>query len=170
MNERIMVYCPKCGYVGTNRINIPNVCPNCRHQIYEINPKWEITLEKYDEIMAPKKYGEKTRRECIEDLIEFCQPFYEEVVKKHPDFDEEEFLQWGDKLNNMIERHLENIKKPDPFYDDITIKPTVKCPTCHSTNTQKISGVERATSVGLFGLFSKKIGKTWKCNSCGYTW
>lgn len=45
-----------------------------------------------------------------------------------------------------------------------------KCPTCGSTNIKKVSGVERGTSVAFFGLFSKKIGKQFKCNSCGYMW
>lgn len=165
--EKIIEYCPKCGYVGDTFSTSPKICPNCRHQTYEINPKWGITLEKYDEIMAPKKYGEKTLRECTRDLIEFCQPFYEEVVKKHPDFNEEEFLQWGDKLNNMIERYVENIKNPTPPHNDIPKKPTVKCPYCNSTNTKKLSSMSRMFSGGLLGLGSGKIGKQWHCNSCG---
>ena len=45
-----------------------------------------------------------------------------------------------------------------------------KCPTCGSTNIRKISTGERMVSVGMLGLFSKKINKSFKCNSCGYTW
>lgn len=45
-----------------------------------------------------------------------------------------------------------------------------KCPTCSSTNIEKISGLERGTSVAMWGLFSKKINKTFKCNNCGHTW
>lgn len=45
-----------------------------------------------------------------------------------------------------------------------------KCPTCGSTNIRKISTGERMISVGMLGLFSKKINKSFKCNSCGYTW
>lgn len=44
------------------------------------------------------------------------------------------------------------------------------CPTCSSTKVQKIGGIERSTSVGLFGLHSSKIGKSYKCSSCGYKW
>lgn len=44
------------------------------------------------------------------------------------------------------------------------------CPTCGSTNIRKISGVERGASVAAFGIFSKKINKTFKCGNCGYTW
>ena len=45
-----------------------------------------------------------------------------------------------------------------------------KCPTCGSTNIRKIGTGERAASVIGLGLLSKKINKTWKCNSCGHTW
>ena len=45
-----------------------------------------------------------------------------------------------------------------------------KCPTCGSTNIKKIGGVERGASIWAFGIFSKKINKTFKCGNCGYTW
>lgn len=44
------------------------------------------------------------------------------------------------------------------------------CPTCHSRNVQKISGLERGVSVIGSGLTSNKINKTFKCRNCGYTW
>jgi transposase-like protein len=48
--------------------------------------------------------------------------------------------------------------------------PTITCPTCGSTNTKKISGLSKAASVGLFGIFSQKVKHQFKCNSCGYEW
>lgn len=45
-----------------------------------------------------------------------------------------------------------------------------KCPTCRSTNIRKIGTGERVASVVGFGIFSKKINKTWKCKNCGHTW
>ena len=47
---------------------------------------------------------------------------------------------------------------------------TPRCPHCHSSNIQKISGLERASFVAMLGAFSKKINKSFKCKSCGYTW
>ncbi len=58
-----------------------------------------------------------------------------------------------------------------PYPEDIIyLNSAITCPTCKSTNVSKIGAGERAASVGLFGIFSKKINKTFKCNSCGYTW
>ena len=42
-----------------------------------------------------------------------------------------------------------------------------KCPACGSLNVKKIGSVERAASVGFFGLFSKKINKSFECKNCG---
>ena len=57
--------------------------------------------------------------------------------------------------------------KPDPQPSTQHIP---KCPTCGSTNTRKMGSIERGASILTFGIFSKKINKTFKCNNCGYTW
>jgi hypothetical protein len=46
----------------------------------------------------------------------------------------------------------------------------IHCPNCRSTDVKRISATERAASVIGFGLLSKKINKTYKCNKCKYTW
>lgn len=46
-----------------------------------------------------------------------------------------------------------------------------KCPTCGSANVHKISGVSKAASGALFGVFSLGyISKTFQCDNCGYQW
>lgn len=46
-------------------------------------------------------------------------------------------------------------------------KSTIKCPYCQSTNTKKISGLSKAGSVALFGIFALgKTTKQWHCNDC----
>lgn len=53
-----------------------------------------------------------------------------------------------------------HIKLPEP-------KPTITCPYCHSTNTKKISGLSKAGSVALWGIFALgKTTKQWHCNNC----
>ena len=47
---------------------------------------------------------------------------------------------------------------------------TPKCPTCSSKKIKKISGASKATSVALWGLFSQKVRRQWKCENCGYEW
>lgn len=171
-----MGYCPKCGYITPFLFK---TCLLCDTPLFEINPKWEITQDKREEFLAQERYGEKTYVECVQEFYDYCKPFYEEILTKRPEFDQKLF-------NTLIERQMEhrnNLKKRRESWDKqveehrefmekygVDTPPRVECPYCHSTNTKKISGVERATSVGLFGLLSKKIGKSWKCNSCGSTW
>ena len=45
-----------------------------------------------------------------------------------------------------------------------------KCPTCGSTNIQKISGASKAIGFVAFGLLSKNARSQFKCNNCGYKW
>ena len=45
-----------------------------------------------------------------------------------------------------------------------------KCPTCGSTNVNKISAVKKATGFFAVGIFSSNFGKTMECKNCGYKW
>ena len=45
-----------------------------------------------------------------------------------------------------------------------------KCPTCGSTNIEKISLGKKAVGGALFGLFSSNVRKSMHCKSCGYKW
>ena len=69
--------------------------------------------------------------------------------------------------NNSNEEYFDRIKKHTINNKQQNIP---KCPTCGSTNVRKMGGVERGASIAAFGIFSKKINKTFKCGNCGYTW
>ena len=45
-----------------------------------------------------------------------------------------------------------------------------KCPTCGSTDISDISTIKRAVGIATVGLASSDLGKTKKCNKCGYKW
>ena len=45
-----------------------------------------------------------------------------------------------------------------------------KCPNCGRETVSRISTVKRTTSIALWGIFSKDLGKTMECDSCGYKW
>lgn len=47
----------------------------------------------------------------------------------------------------------------------------IKCPTCKSTNVEKISDASKIGSVLLWGVFAAgKVSKTYQCKECGYKW
>ena len=45
-----------------------------------------------------------------------------------------------------------------------------KCPTCQSTNIERIGAVTRGVAAGLFGLFSSTARSQFVCENCGYKW
>ncbi len=45
-----------------------------------------------------------------------------------------------------------------------------RCPTCGSTNIEKISLGKKAVGGALFGIFSSNVRKSMHCKSCGYKW
>ena len=47
---------------------------------------------------------------------------------------------------------------------------TPKCPTCGSTNVEKISTTKKALGFVSVGVFSSNFGKTMHCKQCGYKW
>lgn len=70
-----------------------------------------------------------------------------------------------------------SLQKPsEPTVDHYKLKaqlegrPAIQCPTCGSYHTNKLTGVERTVSFGIFGFASNKIGKSFECKNCGYKW
>lgn len=49
-------------------------------------------------------------------------------------------------------------------------KPIIRCPSCGSNKTARISTSSRVISVAAVGLASSKIGKTMECKACGHKW
>ena len=68
------------------------------------------------------------------------------------------------------EKELEELKK---YAINIQAREALNkphCATCNSTNIKKISGLSKAGSVAMFGIFSQKVKKQMHCNNCGYEW
>lgn len=45
-----------------------------------------------------------------------------------------------------------------------------KCPTCGSTNIQKISDLRRGVHAVAWGLLSNTARSQFECKNCGYKW
>lgn len=74
--------------------------------------------------------------------------------------------QYGTKENNPAIPDLtpQQIAQANAQAQELLNK--VHCPYCNSTNCKKISGVSKATSVAMFGIFSQNVKKQWHCNNC----
>lgn len=152
----MLMYCKKCGRV-VQRAKICDICGSITYQV-------------------PNKYLMKDIDILIDSKLE--DQFMEECIKSSPEFDEELFNN-RDKIKAQKSAEYErDMAIGDAIRQGADVKTAFrnggqnmpKCPTCGSTNIRKMSGVERGASIWAFGIFSKKINKTFKCGNCGYTW
>ena len=116
-----------------------------------------------DELQAYlSAYGEtKNKLKCIELLMKHYNCGFDEAREVM------DFILDGKPLPNP-DLTPQQIAQANAQAQELLNKP--KCPTCGSTNIKKMGGIERGASIAAFGIFSKKINKTFKCNNCGYTW
>lgn len=69
------------------------------------------------------------------------------------------------KRNDIIEFESRMMQFKKQKEDNIP-----KCPTCGSSNIEKISLGKKAVRGALFGLFSSDVRKTMHCKNCGAKW
>jgi len=73
---------------------------------------------------------------------------------------EKDIIEYRSKLSQfkiLIQQQTKESQKPH-------------CPTCGSTNIKAISGISRGASIAMWGIFSKKINKSFECLDCKYMW
>ena len=110
-----------------------------------------------------------------EDFVK-CDRCNEELI------DNEVYKKWNDNKRNEYMRKYKPMYKTEPssvtvnklsvsiqHKQAITQQQNIpKCPICQSTNLSKITIVQKAGKIALFGIFGMgDNGKTWKCNNCG---
>lgn len=157
----LCVYCGSYWYVKDETVtNIGHKCNDCMNDGRIINTK-------HEPMYFVAKYMTKDQYQLSEHLMNDyvrCNPLYS------PEFEEkrikvEAFLD-SQTTTSCRELYLKN--------NDQTIQPDSNiphCPTCGSTNIEKISTTNKVGKGFLFGLFSAgSISKTFKCNHCGYKW
>lgn len=87
-----------------------------------------------------------------------------EFFKAMVDLKEKDIIEYNLKMSQF--RTQVQQQKSSKAQNDTT----PRCPHCHSSNIKPISGLNRGASIAVWGVFSKKINKSFECKSCGYTW
>lgn len=152
----MLMYCKKCGRL----IQDSKKCDICGSVTYQV----------------PTQYLMKDVDFLIDSKLE--DQFIEECVKSSPEFDEYLFNNLDRIKAQKSAEYERDMAIGDAIRQGADVKTAFrnggqnmpKCPTCGSLNVRHISGGERVASVGFFGIFSRKINKTFKCGNCGYTW
>lgn len=140
----MLCYCKKCGRIVQEQYNKQTQkCDYCNNELNYV----------------PKQFLIGKRGVIFNDDLK--EQFINEYIKSSPEFDQYLF---DHRDQDMFEQRM-------AYRAAISQQSnTPKCPTCGSTNIQKISGTKRWLSTGLFGLASSDIGKSMYCKSCGYKW
>lgn len=124
---------------------MPKYCPKCGHSFPE---DWDECNECEVELI----YEAKDRE------LNLSQEEREYYDKKSRGYLNQEFVKRGESLTFEAYPYKQNKERYIP-----------KCPICGSTNLKKLSFTNKAISVGVFGLLSNKINKTWECKNCKST-
>lgn len=95
------------------------------------------------------------------------QIIFEEYVKPNPLFDEDLYNKRIalEKKQEEISSYRLRMEKQQAQRANVP-----KCPTCGSTNVERISTAQKAFGFALVGLFNSNLGKTMHCKNCGYKW
>lgn len=115
---------------------------------------------------VPKQFLIGKRGIAIND--ELKDQFINEYIKSSPEFNQYLFEHREEDMFNKKMSDRAKLAHGASILEEKSRVP--KCPTCGSTNIRRMGGVERGASIAAFGIFSKKINKTFKCGNCGYTW
>ena len=145
-DDLMLHYCKKCGRVVLDS----KKCSCCDSQTYPVPEKY--WLDGLDFLISNES----------KDMLR------EELVKTSPEFDQYLFDHRDEILAKQSAEFDAKMTHGKAILEEQSRVP--KCPTCQSTNIRKMGGIERGASIYAFGIFSKKINKTFKCQNCGYTW
>ena len=134
--------CPKCGSIKMLNFEWEKDCSYCGYQLQD-------TEYYFTESVDHGNLKPEIRKAIFEKYIKNSPLYSEETVK-----DREE------------KEGRERLNLPSSY----TPKNTPKCPTCGSTNIEKISTTKKAVGFVAVGIFSSNFGKTMRCKQCGYKW
>lgn len=147
-------YCPKCKH---NFSDAFDECVYCGSEL-------KNGIIEIEDIQTEKQIYEMADAEILDKYSDYKKRIEDQTGHKMTD---SEFLLGikearRDSSNYQADIHNRNIQDSNANIP--------KCPTCDSPNIKKISGLSKASSVALWGIFSRKVHKQWHCNNCGSEW
>ena len=166
---KVAKYCYKCGYIDLGYGN--RKCPFCN-----------TTLRKTDYILNETIYNpDKIKQEIFKYYVENCTKFdlaaynnrlqqlEHERQRSNNNKNDESTTATKSTTYEQMMRSIEADREAEAKARQAAEQANAPhCPTCGSTDLKKIDALDRAISVSFLGLASGKIGKSFKCNHCGY--
>lgn len=143
-------------------------CRKCGRIVQEENNKSEQKCDYCNNLILPipdEFLGGKSKLFIKKELKD---QFISDYIKSSPEFNQYLFEHREEDMFNKKMSDRAKLAHGASILEEKSRVP--HCPTCGSTNIRKMDGGERGASIAAFGVFSKKINKTFKCGNCGYTW
>lgn len=144
-----LIQCPECHKEVSEKAN---VCIHCGYPLKkDKNTKCIVNGKEYD--------------------LSFILDDEYSILFKVRDFIQITHCEIG-KAREIVEKIINEGEIPKTLFVPIATQQSnqPKCPTCGSTNIEKISVGSKIVGAGLFGIFSKTARNQFKCNNCGYKW
>lgn len=159
------IICPRCGWTSDSGYDHVDHKPikNCRYCGHDV-----VTTKysDYDYIYTYDLY-QHTDPQRSKD---FLNKMLNEYCYNNPEFSDLAYHKRLEDEEEETRKALEHIHELGRESNQTNSTYAPHCPTCGSPHIQKISLASKAAGGAMFGLFSKKIRKTFKCNDCGYMW
>lgn len=140
--NRIVVKCDKCGEIGACDSNSDLI-----HRVNNCNGNFIETSLSYDDFWVL----------CdISDDNDFLQAMIDLKERDIIEFNLK-MSQFKSQLEQQKSNKAQNSNRP-------------KCPTCGSTNIEKISVTKKAFGGAMFGILSSDVRNSMHCKNCGAKW
>lgn len=156
MDNDKLVICQKC---IEDFKSVPYTTPFQYRGLYT---NFKVPSDNLCNICKEKLYTTKVTKDEIKMLYAISHD--NEFLKSMIDLKERDPIEYQLKMSQFktqVQQQESNKKQSDN---------TPKCPHCKSTNIKLISALNRGASIAMWGVFSKKINKSFECLNCKYTW
>lgn len=154
------------------------ICKDCKnkHYSYIINPSFPLCYHGYifnlvdDCDMCPFTNCSNYSKNESHDLIntKISDEDYEIIIKSSLDIKFiDAMIELKEKDPIEFQLKMSQFRNQVKQQEVVELQNTPHCPICNSTEIKKISGMSKAKSVAIWGIFSRKVHKQWHCNECG---
>ena len=147
-----MKICPKCRGLYFDQ---DQQCDNCKIELLD-KDDFNTTLGEYYQMNHSQRVANRYNPQY--EIV--CKYQFPEIYEYNEQKSQQEYkaLQRGAQQKRIEKERIEKQQY------------TPKCPTCGSTNIEKISAGKKTIGFVAVGVFSSNFGKTMHCKQCGYKW
>lgn len=160
-HKKYATYCEKCGYIDMSAKL--SVCPFCGEALK--NSDWSRR-----DMYAREEWELNWIKDDIDNRFVKNNPLIDQAAYQSRIQQENDQQKAANRKAAIKWAEIERQSEQAAARRAAEQANAPRCPTCGSTDLKKIDALDRAISVSFLGLASGKIGKSFKCNHCGYMW